>query len=751
MARIVRGELTADGADADEAFAFDEKTPPVVPKYSFKKLLGSGGMGQVWKAKQRVPSRFVAVKFFRKSAAVVEVMARVRSEADAAGRVQHPNLVTVYEVSEKSSAGPFIVMEYVQGGTLADRITRGPVEPVQACRWVRTVAAAIHVAHGRGVIHRDLKPTNVLLTEHGVPKVSDFGIALCREAGDGPSAAGTLHYMAPEQARGKSVDRRADVYSLGVILFELLTGLKPFPGESREVVLLAQELLAPPLADKHRKVVPRAVSVICQKCLHPNPDRRYTSAAELAADLGRHLAGRPIQAMPVNRLERGRMWVKRNRALSAAAVLGILILCVSIPLLIVSRREAERLSELGLNSELNQLEKDLETDIYLPDGDPVTARAFEQTVEKLRQHQSLLSRARGSELAHLPAVAADARRAADAGNWVAAEAAISKCLRELRPVFDEMPEDEARLLNANLLLVKSTAQRNLGRFGEATESVRLARAEVERPMAPDSASEQARVTRDASFGLAACLWVTNRQKEAGSAYAEGVKHAERLAKAPGKMEDRLALAWGLVHQAECLQAVPDPDRLLSDADRGCGLLEQISQSYPQSSRLAMIVPEARFIVADHTLGYGDLAAARTHATKGVTLLRSVRERFPTRLAHSTCEPEGLRLLANISLREGHTQQAVELARSAVVSVRACRQANPNDAYVLKQSVFVNDTLADAMEAAGHPAEAIVALEDAIRDATELATGLGAEDTIAPSISKRRLRQANLKGTLQKNK
>jgi serine/threonine protein kinase len=218
---------------------------PTVPGYDLLGPIGEGGMGEVWKARQTTLNRLVALKMvLGEQRAGSKQLIRFLAEADAVAAVKHPHVVQVYDYGE-ASGRPFLAMEYLPGGSLADRLKRtGPLDPKAAAQLVATLAGAVQAAHDLGIVHRDLKPANVLFDEHGQPKVTDFGLA--KRAGRSDLTAtqavmGTPAYMAPEQARGdtKFVGPQADVYSLGVILYECLTGSRPF-GAPDPIVLLRQ-------------------------------------------------------------------------------------------------------------------------------------------------------------------------------------------------------------------------------------------------------------------------------------------------------------------------------------------------------------------------------------------------------------------------------------------------------------------------------------------------------------------------------
>ena len=258
---------------------------------------------------------------------------RFRQEAEAVARLEHPNIVKIYEVGIHRGRS-YLALEYVTGGTLAGK-TAGVRQPARhAARLVETLAAAVHHAHGRGVVHRDLKPANILLTADGVPKITDFGLArLLGDAAGGLTVTdailGTPSYMAPEQAEGRDdVGPAADVYALGAILYELLAGRPPFKGMNVAEVLrrMTAEEVVP--VRRLRGDCPRDLETICLKCLQKDPGRRYPTADELADDLHRFLADEPVRARPVGRAEQFARLCRRNPGVAALAGLSALLLVV---------------------------------------------------------------------------------------------------------------------------------------------------------------------------------------------------------------------------------------------------------------------------------------------------------------------------------------------------------------------------------------------------------------------------------------
>jgi hypothetical protein len=301
----------------------------VVPGYEMVRELGRGGMGVVYLAKQTKLNRPVALKMILEGGhAGAEELARFKTEAEAIARLQHPNIVQIFEVGEHEGR-PFFSLEYCAGGSLDRKLAGTPLPPKQAAQLAGVLARAVQAAHDRNVIHRDLKPANVLLSADGTPKITDFGLARkLDEAGRTATNAvmGTPSYMAPEQAVGKSkeIGPAADVYALGAILYELLTGRPPFKAAAALDTLMQVVADEPVPPSRLQSKVPRDLETICLKCLNKEPSKRYAGAAALAADLGRFQADEPIQARPTGAVERTLKWARRRRALAALVVVSVL-------------------------------------------------------------------------------------------------------------------------------------------------------------------------------------------------------------------------------------------------------------------------------------------------------------------------------------------------------------------------------------------------------------------------------------------
>ncbi len=307
--------------------------PPTtfIPGYEILSELGRGGMGVVYRARQLSLGRLVAVKTILAGVASEDDLVRFRTEAEAVARLQHPNIVQIHEIGE-SNGRPFFCLEYLEGGSLDRKVRGTPMPAREAAPLVETLARAMHEAHGRGIIHRDLKPGNILLTADGTPKIADFGLAKRLDADSArtlPGAImGTPAYMAPEQAAGKShqIGPLSDVYALGAILYECLTGRPPFGGTLPLDTLFQLTREEPVSPRRLQGGLPRDLETICLKCLEKEPRKRYASALALADDLRRFVEGRPIEARPVGLPGRAWRWGKRNPALAMATLLAVFLL-----------------------------------------------------------------------------------------------------------------------------------------------------------------------------------------------------------------------------------------------------------------------------------------------------------------------------------------------------------------------------------------------------------------------------------------
>ncbi len=316
---------------------------PKVPGYEILAELGRGGMGVVYRARQLQLGRVCALKTV--SAVGGEAAHRFLAEAKAIATVRHPNVVQIYH-SGQHEGGLFFEMEYVEGGSLAQRLTGAPWTPSRAARLIDAVARAVDEVHHHRIVHRDLKPANILLTAEGTPKVADFGLAKSLEPGANVTMAGVIlgtpSYMAPEQAQGmaKAVGVATDVYALGAILYELLTGETPFRGTTKLEVIEKIKVAEPTPPSRLAPGISPDLEAVCLKCLRKAPAERYDSAVDLAEDLRRVINGEPTLARPSAASAKAEP--RRSLLVPILATAGLVLSLACLALVLSSRRDRDK-------------------------------------------------------------------------------------------------------------------------------------------------------------------------------------------------------------------------------------------------------------------------------------------------------------------------------------------------------------------------------------------------------------------------
>ena len=382
----------------------DVRSNATVPGFTIESTIGRGGMGVVYKATQAGLNRTVALKMLLAGGfADPATRARFLLEAESVAALEHPHIVHVFAFGEHTGY-PYLAMEYVPGGTLADRVkANGTLAAKEAAEITAKLAAAVAHAHSRGVVHRDIKPLNVLLAADGEPRLADFGLAKVGRADQHLSVTGqvlgTPAYMSPEQAAGKTheIGTATDVYALGAVLYDVLTGQPPFQGDSVAVTL--QKVIAEePRRPRHLNTsIPRDLETICLKCLEKDAAKRYPTAQELADDLLRYLRGQPIAARPTGTLERGYKWVKRNTVVAGAVTAVSLALLVGAGVSVNFGLEARKQAEVA-----KQKQKDADDAREREEGEKqiaIVARDdLKQSNEQLKQSEERYKRMFGKAL-----------------------------------------------------------------------------------------------------------------------------------------------------------------------------------------------------------------------------------------------------------------------------------------------------------------------------------------------------------------
>jgi serine/threonine protein kinase/Tfp pilus assembly protein PilF len=530
---------------------------PRLPGLELVEILGSGGMGVVFKARQATLGRAVAVKLLRdihlEGSAHHE---RFMQEARAVARLQHANLVQLYEFGEiPSEAGdtarPYLVLEYVSGGSLADLVRGSPQPPAEAARLVELLAEAIHYAHLQGVIHRDLKPANVLLRGEGKesrggkqlspasrasrlsplasPAITDFGLAKFQagtELTRTGEVVGTPSYMAPEQAAGKAagVTAAVDVYGLGAILYEALTGRPPFEGDSTIATLLLVKHEEPVPPRRLQPSVPCDLETICLKCLRKEPGHRYATAEDLADDLRRFRADESIRARPASSGEKLVRWCRRKPLVAGlAAALALVFLSGLSGVLWQWQSARENAAESQRNAEAFRTQWE-------------RAEFHLQNVEQIADRLTRL----GLELGQRP------------GHSDTSKAVLEEALGVYRQLLPEEASDrQVRIKAANLHGRVAQIHHTLGQWEEAANAYGNQADLLSEALADDPANQR--------YGNALATshrWRGNvlrdlgRAQEAIGAYEQAVELHERLLKeSPDNPRAQSALSNSLLNQA----------------------------------------------------------------------------------------------------------------------------------------------------------------------------------------------------------
>jgi serine/threonine protein kinase len=475
--------------------------------YEILNVLGRGGMGIVYKARDQNLGRIVAIKTIAEGQyATSDQRERFQSEAHAVARLRHPNIIAIYAVGEQENR-PYLSLEFAEGGSLAQRLADKPMAPREAAAQVEVLARAVHAAHQAGVVHRDLKPSNVLLTADGVPKVSDFGLAKLLDNDSGRTLSGqvmgTPSYIAPEQAEGhsKQVGPAADTYAMGAILYHALTGRPPFLGESAIETLklvTSTEVVAP---RRLRPDVPRDLDTICLKCLEKTPGKRYATALDLAEDLGRFQRGEPILPRRIGPIRRFSKWTKRHPWQTASAAIGLIAVSAIIGL--TYRHNVQLSAEVKRTA-------------------AKAAEASRNYQEARNAIQAMLTKLNDRRLAGSPRLI-ELRRDLQ-------EDALAFYNQIL--VQNDSNDPIVRADTARALLLKYALQHALGHGDQAENSVRRAVRLVEglRSEQPDDIGYMV-LQVDCLVKFAACLGDLNQRKQIINIGRQSVELAERVAKA----------------------------------------------------------------------------------------------------------------------------------------------------------------------------------------------------------------------------
>jgi tetratricopeptide (TPR) repeat protein len=699
-----------------------------MPGYEVLQELGRGGMGVVYEARQIGPNRVCALKMILAGGhAGAAELARFRTEAEAIGRLQHPNIVQVFEVGEHAGL-PYFSLEFCAGGSLEKKLDGTPLPPREAARLVETLARAMQAAHQANVIHRDLKPANVLLTADGLPKISDFGLARkLDEVGQTASNAivGTPSYMAPEQAGGKSKEMgpATDVYALGAILYECVTGRPPF--KAATVMDTLHQVVAnepvPPRQLQPR--TPRDLETITLKCLHKEPARRYATAADLAADLKHFLAGEPIAARPVGGVEKAWKWVKRNPVVSAMTAAIVLLLLGSSVVIYAkyldAREQKKEADELRIAAETREKE----------------ANQLRQAAEQFSQRAKRTLDQAGKD---------DEKTRHAPGAQVLRRELMQSALRFYQDFAAYYPDDRALragLADTHLRLAVATGR--VRPIREAMQSfekgVRILEEQIARE--PDNVDLQVRLA-EAYFDLGQLAFEREQYAEAEKILARAEKLLTPLAaRQPGNVRALLCLA-GVNHRLDSSRwnlSGRKPAEALVFCQANARRLDALLEKHPDN--VDALYWRGKF-ANNIALTYDDLKQPQAYARN----LDEAVDRFTRALRLSPDRPDVLFDLTNTlrnkawSLRsQNRLADAVSVYEQAIAKANRLVARNPDVPRYRQFLAKYNYQIAGFHESNREDEERFTRASRAYEQAAQLYAQLEAHDRTAPVYAQERLR------------
>lgn len=680
-----------------------ERRLPTIDGYELLGELGRGGMGVVYQARQVRLNRLCALKMILAGAhANHETSIRFLAEAEAVARLQHPNVVQIHHVGEADGL-PFFELEYVGGGSLDRRLDGTPWPARRAAELVEPLARGVAEAHRLGIVHRDLKPGNILLAVDGTPKITDFGLAksLASESGltRTDSIMGSPGYMAPEQAEGnaKAVNLHADVYALGAILYELLTGRPPFRGATVMETLEQVRSTEPVPPSRLVPGVPRDAETIALKCLQKEPSKRYSSAASLAEDLRRFLEGKPIQARPVGPLERGWRWCRRNPVVAtlAASLIGILGFATAASLVAYGHMSrlarAEHMARLTAVREMQA----------------ARSARVQEAAERMRAEANFL-RARAAVDSYLTTVS-ESRLLKVPGLQPLRGELLQSALRFYQDFLNERGDDPA--LRAELAATQSRIGRIQVELGAADEARRALKSAI--------ASYQAELTKkpqDRSLRAAlADTWLALGDL----AFNFGGQDPDRemLAAWEQTVELREGLSRDRPDDRDCQGSLADAFERLGFARERAGQDGMPAHLRGAELRLALFLKAADDPKLNFGLGesLNNIAVALTNSAHHEdALAMHLRSKEYTRFAYEK-QPHiidyGIDLgtsymnAVRAYRKLGRHDQAVAEARKAVEHCRSLVQAHPAVPIAKRHFVWALESLVQSEHDAGHTADA----------------------------------------------
>jgi tetratricopeptide (TPR) repeat protein len=708
------------------AHSTSEPIAPAPARYAIEAEVGRGGMGVVYRARDRTLGRVVALKVLRAGPADLRARDRFLREARAAGRVEHDHIVRVYGTSDPSDAVPYLAMEYLAGASLAARLReQGRLAPHEAAHIAAQVAHGLAAAHAAGLVHRDVKPDNVLFdSSTGRAKVGDFGLArLAAEAveltGDG-AVAGTPAYLSPEQARGdREVGPLVDVYALGVTLYECLAGEPPFRGTPHRIIQqILQDDPRPPRTIN--EAVPRDLETICLKAMAKEPARRYAGAAELADDLRRWLAGEPIRARPVGALGRLARRVWRRPGLTVLAASLVLATGLGVVGITWQWRRAEanarRYRDATRRAEADYRQAREAVDRFYtrmivkgtldrPGLEPARAEAVRALLDYYR---AFLSRHGQDAALRTDAAEASLRVGAmtrDRGDKRDALAALTQARGLLEALVREQPGDAKRRRDLAECLDSTCAA--LGELGRGAQAIAAGRAACEAwrqvlAAAPDD--KASRLKFGATLGNLANVYTKSGQVvEARTTYQLAREQHEILLRwDPADQQLRAHLGLTL-HNAAML--IPDRQARLAAFDEALAHRRKLSADHPENPYHRRNVARTLDMMGRLQSNLGDAAGALARHDEACALLRESARSAPSLLYMRRDLAEALVNRSRALAELGRLRESLDSAQEGVALVAELARTDPADVHTRELRASLHSRSAATLDSLGRHPEA----------------------------------------------
>ena len=717
-----------------ETLTFKDDSPEAVaarveiPGYEIEAQLGHGGMGVVFRARHVRLNRLVAIKMILGGQyASSEARIRFLTEAEAIAKLHHPHIVQVYEFGQHEGF-PYFTLEFLEGGTLERLLGGTPLAPKRAAQLVKQLAHAVQHAHDRGIIHRDLKPSNILMDVDETPKISDFGLAKQTAGGSGMTQSGSIlgtpSYMAPEQASGhvRQIGPHSDVYALGAILYECLTGRPPFRG-STTMETINQVMTQEPVAPRRLvPTAPRDLETLCLKCLQKNPANRYASATDLAADLERYLNGEAIKARPIGPIQRTVRWAKRHP--SAAALVGVVGLA-AVALLLGSWWYSLQLASALTVAEDRRREADtqrIEAEAQRLEAE--TQKREAQTQKKEADAQKALVAAnlqRRLDVVDDMLGNLDARLAQKSGMESVRMEFLTEFLKISKQLLAEQGSDPAVRRQAGRLyssIGDLWLEGNRFRDGETAyaEAVKL-----QKGLADEFPTQVEYQTDYATTCLnrAVLLWLGKRPAQGRDSAVLAVAVMDRLVeKSPGDLTYQKKAARYRFFLANILEDAGKPGEAPAMYEAALVRQDDLVKSNP--SRTDLLGDQAATLAGlGLALEATDKPAARRYLERAMTVRRQAKKLGPAEKALATAWQDSTADLANLYRRNGFHAELLALAEVMALDATENRTDNYDAACIVgyaAETLRANKTLpadqrAAAMEA--YAARALVLLQRAV--------------------------------------